>query len=509
MTPGERANGGDARRAHIGIVGAGFGGLGLGIKLREAGVEDFVIWERDSEVGGTWWANSYPGCQCDVPSHLYSFSFALNPDWSNTYSPQPEIFEYLRDCADRFGLRRHIHLRCAARDAAWQERDGVWRVETDEGPWEVDILVAAPGGLSEPRIPDIPGLDTFTGTTFHTAAWNHDHDLAGRRVAVVGTGASAIQVVPSIQPKVEQLTVFQRTPPWVVPHSARPTTPLERELYRRVPGLQRAVRAGIYLGREALVPGLVYNPKLLTVLEAIARRHIANGLSDPELRRKVTPDYRIGCKRILPSNNWYPALDQPNVELIASGLEEVRPGAVVGAGGEAREVDTIIFATGFHVTDIPIAEHVRGAGGALLSEVWNGSPECHRGTNVAGFPNFFLLGGPNTGLGHTSIVFMLEAQIHYVMLALEAMRRRGATRIDVRPEAQAAYNRHLQKRLAGTVWNTGGCRSWYLDANGRNSTIWPDFTWRFWYRMREFREHEYVLSTTPVPEPEPAAPVPA
>jgi cation diffusion facilitator CzcD-associated flavoprotein CzcO len=482
------------RHVRVGIVGAGFAGLGMAIRLREAGVEDFVVWERDADIGGTWWANTYPGCQCDIPSHLYSYSFALNPGWGRTYAMQGEIEAYLRRITDEYGLRPYIETDCAVTSMVWDDATDRWQIATQKGDATADVLVAAPGPLSEPSIPDLPGLDGFAGTTFHTANWNHDHDLTGRRVAVIGTGASAIQAVPEIQPDVESLTVFQRTPPWVIPHRDRPITDTERAVYTRFPALQRAVRTGVYFGRELLVPGLAYRPKLMNLLEKVARKHLEKAVADPALRRRLTPDYAIGCKRILPSNRWYPTLTKPNVDLVTDAIDHVRPDGIVTRSGELRQVDTIIFATGFHVTDIRIAHRITGRSGRTLDEEWAGSPRAYRGTTVAGCPNLFFLVGPNTGLGHNSIVFMIEAQLAYVMDALDHMRARGATRLDVRPEAERAYNAHVQDKLKGTVWDTGGCSSWYLDRNGRNATIWPDFTFRFWGRMRHFDPEAYELT---------------
>jgi cation diffusion facilitator CzcD-associated flavoprotein CzcO len=485
----------------IAILGAGFAGLGMAIRLKQAGIEDFVVCERDADVGGTWWANTYPGCQCDIPSHLYSFSFAPNPNWSRTYPEQPELRRYLKDCAERFGVREHIRFGCEITAAIWDEEDSVWRVQSSQGAFTADLVIGAPGPLSEPSIPDLPGLSDFKGAVFHTARWNHEHDLTGRRVAIVGTGASAIQTAPRIQPQVEQLTIFQRTPPWVVPHNDRPISAGERRLYRRFPLLQRLARAGVYWSRELLVPGLVHRPRLLRVLERVARAHIAKQVPDRELRAKVTPDYTIGCKRILPSNRWYPTLAEPNVELVATGVREVRPEGLIASDGSLHEVDTIIFATGFHVTDIALADRIRGVDGTRMADVWSGSPQAYLGTAIAGFPNLFFLIGPNTGLGHNSMVFMIEAQLHYVMQALADMRGHGVERIEVRRAVQEAYNTELQERLVGSVWDSGGCSSWYIDANGRNSTVWPDFTWRFWQRTRHFQPGDYELrrrSVTPV-----------
>jgi cation diffusion facilitator CzcD-associated flavoprotein CzcO len=488
------ADGTPPRHVRVGIVGAGFAGLGMAIALKRAGMTDFVIWERDPDVGGTWWANTYPGCQCDIPSHLYSFSFALNPEWRRTYATQPEIEDYLRRIADDYGLRAHVETSCEVTSAAWDEASHRWNVSTQRGQYTADVVIAAPGPLSEPSIPALPGLESFEGTTFHTANWNHGHDLTGRRVAVIGTGASAIQAVPEIQPVVESLTIFQRTPPWVVPHRDRPITDAERAIYRRAPALQRAVRAGVYLGRELLVPGLVHRPQLMHLLEKAARKHLEKHVADPGLRAKLSPDYTLGCKRILPSNKWYPAITQPNVAYVTEGIDRVRPDGIVDRNGERHRVDTIVFATGFHVTDIRIAHRITGAAGTTLDAEWDGSPEAYRGTAVAGFPNLFFLVGPNTGLGHNSIVFMIEAQVAYVMDALRTMQRAGASRLEVRPEAQAAFNARIQRKLSTTVWNTGGCSSWYLDRNGRNATIWPDFTFRFWGQMRRFDPRAYALT---------------
>jgi cation diffusion facilitator CzcD-associated flavoprotein CzcO len=476
----------------VAIVGSGFSGLGMAIRLKQAGRNDFVVLERADEVGGTWQANTYPGCACDVPSHLYSFSFAPNPEWTQTYSPQPEIWAYLRRCADEFGIRPHLRLRCAVESAAWLEAERRWELETTQGTIRARVLVAGMGPLTEPRIPGLPGLETFEGAVFHSARWDHEYDLAGKRVASVGTGASAIQYVPEIQPRVQRLHVFQRTPPWVVPHSNRPIAERERRLYRALPAAQRLVRAGVYAGREALVLGFVKNPKLMRVVERVARRHMRRQLSDPELLEKVTPGYTIGCKRILPSNRWYPAISQPNVELVTAGVREVRARSIVGEDGVERPVDAIVFGTGFMVTDIPAAHRVRGRDGRLLDDLWQGSPRAHLGSTIHGFPNLFFLLGPNTGLGHSSMVYMIESQIAHVMDALRLMRDRGAETIEVRAQAQERYNAVLERRLEGTVWSTG-CASWYLDRTGRNATIWPDWTWRFRRRAMRLDPDEYRL----------------
>jgi cation diffusion facilitator CzcD-associated flavoprotein CzcO len=476
----------------VAIVGSGFSGLGMAIRLKQEGIEDFVVLERGDDVGGTWHFNTYPGCACDIPSHLYSFSFAPNPDWTQTYSRQPEIREYLRQCADEFGVRRHIRFGCELLGARWDDEAGRWRLETTRGPASARVLVSGAGPLFEPKVSQLPGLERFHGATFHSARWDHYCDLPGKRVAAIGTGASAIQFVPEIQPEVAQLHVFQRTAPWVVPHNNRPVTRLERAAYRAVPGLQRLVRGATYALRESLVPGFVERPRLMRFVERLARRHMRSQISDPELLAKVTPDYSIGCKRILPSNDWYPALGQPNVELVTAPIREIRESSIVAADGKEREVDAIIFGTGFHVTDMPVGRLVHGRDGRSLDEVWQGSPRAHLGTAVAGFPNLFLLLGPNTGLGHNSMVYMIESQIAYVLGALRAMRERDAGAVEVRGETQAAFNDRIDARMQGTVWSTG-CSSWYFDSKGRNAALWPDWTWRFRRRTASFDAEHYEL----------------
>jgi cation diffusion facilitator CzcD-associated flavoprotein CzcO len=476
----------------IAIVGSGFSGIGMAIRLLEDGETDFVLLERAPEIGGTWRDNTYPGCRCDVPSHLYSFSFAPNPNWSSTFSPQPEILDYLRDVAARFGVMPHIRFDTELESATWDDAEARWGLETSSGPLTADVLIAAQGPLSDPSIPDLPGLDSFEGKTFHSARWDHDHDLEGERVAVIGTGASAIQFVPRIQPQVGKLHVFQRTAPWIMPHPNRALKAFERRLYNALPAAQLAMRAAIYWARETFVLQF-RNRRMRKLATRMAMRQLETQVADPVLRAKVTPSYELGCKRILPTDEWYPALQQPNVELVTDGIAEIRPRSIVSTDGVEREVDTIIFGTGFHVSDIPITDRLRGRDGRSLAEHWDGSPRAYKGAAVAGFPNLFFLVGPNTGLGHNSIVFMIESQITYVSGALRAMRRGGAAVVDVRPEAQAAYNAELEEMTRGTVWVTGGCQSYYIDRNGHNSTIWPTFTWPFRQRTREFDEAAYAL----------------
>ena len=474
----------------VAIVGAGFGGVGMAIRLKQEDRDDFVLLERGGDFGGTWRANTYPGCQCDIPSNLYSFSFAPKSDWTRAYPLQEDILEYLRDGARRFGIVPHTQLGCELLDAAWEPRSRRWEIETSTGRLTARVLVSATGMLSEPYLPRIAGLERFAGTSFHTASWDRDHDLTGRRVAVFGTGATAIQVVPRIRERVERLYVVQRTPPWVLPHVDRPVPESRQQLYARAPWLQRGVRAGVWALRESIVLGMAHDARMLKGHELAARAMLRRQVKDPELRRRLTPTYALGCKRVLLSSEWYPAIASENVELITGGLREVREHSIVSADGREHEVDTIILATGFTPSDPPIAHRLRGLAGRSLSETWRGSPQAYLGTTVAGFPNLFLFYGPNSNLGHSSIVYMLESQMEYALGGLRALRERGADAFDLRPEAQAAYNAEMQARLAGSVWNSG-CGSWYLDRNGRNSIMWPGFTFEFRRRTRRFDSEAY------------------
>ena len=490
------------------VVGAGFGGLGTAIRLVTAGRTDFAVLERADEIGGTWRDNAYPGAACDVPSHLYSFSFAPNPDWHRSFSPQSEIQRYLLDCTHRYRLDPYLRLGHELLDATWDADARRWRVRTSRGSFTGRVLVVGAGQLSEPRLPNLPGLDRFAGAMFHSSRWDHARPLAGSRVAVIGTGASAIQFVPRIAPEVGHLSVFQRTPPWIIPRADRAITEAERFLYRRLPGARAAARAGIWTGRELLAVGMTLRPALLAGMERVARRHLARQVPDPALREALTPGYRIGCKRILLSNDYYPALLRPNVDLVTDRIAEVGPDWIATADGTRHAVDTIIFGTGFAATKPPIAERITGTDGVTLAKSWADGMSAYRGTAVAGYPNMFMLLGPNTGLGHSSMIYVIESQLNYLMSALAKMDRHGIAAVDVDPGAQDAYNEAVQDRLVGTVWNVGGCASWYLDANGRNTTLWPSFTWRYRRITRDFDPRGYRLDpvSADAPGAGPAAP---
>lgn len=480
------------QHVHVAVIGAGFAGLGMAIRLKQQGIEDFVVLERAGDVGGTWRDNTYPGCACDVPSALYSFSFAPNPDWSSSFSPQPEIQAYLRGCVQRFGLHPHLRLRHEVLDAAWDESAGCWRIATSRGSLSATMLVTGTGQLSEPAVPSLPGLDRFDGAAFHSARWDHTRDLDSARIAVVGTGASAVQFVPRIAERAAALHVFQRSPAWVVPRSNRRRGGLERRLTARFPLLQRLSRAGPYWVREASILAFE-TPQLMRAMSVWARLHLRRQVPEPELRAALTPDYTMGCKRVLASSEFYPALRRPNVELVTTGVREVRPRSVVSADGTERPVDTIIFGTGFRATESPVARRLRGRDGRLLADEWTGGAQAYLGTTVAGFPNLFLLMGPNSGLGHNSVVLGIEAQAEYVLDALRTLRERGLTECEVRPEAQAAFVSRVRERMAGTVWATGGCHSWFLDDAGRNTTLWPGSTARLRRLTRRFDEESYSL----------------
>ncbi|WP_155059812.1 flavin-containing monooxygenase [Streptomyces blattellae] len=476
----------------VAVVGSGFGGLGAAVRLRREGVTDFVVLERADSVGGTWRDNSYPGCACDVPSHLYSFSFAPNPHWPRTFSGQRHIRAYLEHVADVFRLRPHIRFNSEVKRMTWSGERLCWDIETSGGNLSADIVVSATGPLSDPKIPHIPGLDSFPGKVFHSARWDHDHDLRGKRVAVVGTGASAIQIVPAVQPLAERLTLFQRTPPWVMPRADRAISGAERWLHRQLPFTAQARRGLLWGIRELQVQAFTKRPHELGLVEQLARRNMTRAIKDPALRARLTPDYRIGCKRILLSSDYYPALARPNVDVVASGLSEIRGATLVAADGSAAEADAIIFGTGFHVTDMPITEQVVGADGRTLAEVWKTGMESLRGTSAAGFPNWLSIIGPNTGLGNSSMILMIESQLNYLADFVRQLNVLGGrVALDARTGAVQAWNDKVQERMKRTVWNTGGCTSWYLDASGRNTTVWPGTTTEFRRATRRVDLREY------------------
>jgi cation diffusion facilitator CzcD-associated flavoprotein CzcO len=474
----------------VAIIGGGFAGLGMAIRLKQAGMDDFVILERADALGGTWRDNTYPGCAVDVHSHLYSYSFAPNPDWSRVYAPQAEIWAYIERVAREHDVLRHVRFGHDVVGGDWDADAGCWRLRTSGGDVDARVVVSGMGPLSNPVPPQVPGLQTFAGHVFHSARWDHEHDLRGRRVAVVGTGSSAAQFVPEIQPVVEHLTVFQRTPGWTIPRLNRRISRLERAVYRRFPGVQAAVRRRQFVYREGL--GLILkDPRRGVVVQVAAKARLKAQVKDPVLRAKLTPDYRAGCKRLIVTDAFYPALTQPNVDVVTEPITEIRPGGVVTADGAEHPVDTLILGTGFEI--MPVTDPLHGRDGIALRERWAVRREAYLGTTVAEYPNYFMLVGPNTGTGHTSVLLYAEAQIEYVLQALRHLERTGARSLEVRPEVQRAFTASLRERLQGTIWTAGGCNSWYLDADGGSSVLWPGTTWEFQRALATFEPADYVV----------------
>ncbi len=473
------------------VVGAGFSGVALAIGLQQDG-EDFLVVEKDEALGGTWWANTYPGATCDIPSHLYSFSFAPNPDWSHAYSPQAEILAYLEKVAAEAGVLDRFHLGVELLGAAWDDEALRWRVHTSAGDLTCTTLINATGGLSAPKLPEIEGIEAFEGRLFHTAHWDHDVDLAGRRVAVIGTGASAIQVVPAIQPVVGHLDVYQRSAPWVLPKGDHPFTDAQRRRYRRFPVLLRAVRAKLYYSHEAVVPGITRWQWLNWPVERLGRMNLAKGVQDPVLRKRLTPRFGAFCKRILISNDYYPAMGAANVEVVTDPIARVTARGVVTADGVERPVDVIVVATGFLATDPPVSHLIRGRDGRTLAETWAGSGmTTYKGATTHGFPNLFSVLGANTGQGHTSVIVYIEALTDYVRGAIRIMRRGGYAVLEPRADAQDRWNADIQRRMRRTVWARGGCTSWYLDDHGRNPITWPRGTIAFRRAVKDFDVDAY------------------
>jgi cation diffusion facilitator CzcD-associated flavoprotein CzcO len=472
----------ERRRPSIAVVGGGFGGVGAAAMLRREGYEDVTVFEKSDGIGGVWHANTYPGAACDIPSHLYEFSFAPN-SWSRRYAPQAEIRAYIEGVARRFRVLERVRTGTEVKSAAWDEGRGCWTLETSGGPHEADFLVTACGQLSVPKVPPIEGLESFEGPAFHTAEWRHDVDLAGKRVAVVGSGCSAIQVVPAIQPEVAHLDVYQRSPGWTFPKGDYEYSPWLRTLFRRFPALHRLDRASIYAFNEFGAAAMTSRRRLLPVLRAIAKRQIDSAITDPELRRKVTPSDEIGCKRIMLTDEWYPALAEPNVELVDAGVEAVTASGVRDATGVERAADAIVLATGFASHDFVAPMEIAGQGGRTLAEEWCEVARAYLGLSVPGFPNMFLLYGPNTNGGTGSVVNTLECGIGHVLAALGEMERAEASRIEVRREVADRFDGELRAALAKTVWHSG-CTNWYVDENGNDPSNWP-WTWSAYRRRTE------------------------
>jgi cation diffusion facilitator CzcD-associated flavoprotein CzcO len=474
------------------IIGTGFSGLGMGIELQQCGV-DFLILEKADDIGGTWRDNTYPGCACDIPSHLYSFSFEPKADWKNLFSYQDEIWDYLKGVTDKYGLRRYIVFNSHVERAHWDDAELRWHVFTADGrEFVAQFLISCVGALHIPSIPDFDGREQFAGPAFHSAEWDHGVDLTGKRVAVIGTGASAIQVVPEIVDDVAQLQLYQRTPPWVVPRTNDELPPRLRKALENIPGVRLALRGGIYGLQEALAFSMTKRPALLKAGELLGKWNIRRSVKDRELRRKLTPRYQIGCKRILNSSTYYDAVVNSKTELITDGIARFTPDGIVTADGKERKVDVIVYATGFHVSDSFKYVEIKGLNGEDLGDRFNREgPIAHRGTTIADVPNAFMLLGPNTGLGHNSMVYMIESQIHYVAEGIKAVEKAGAEALAPTRAAQDAYNAALQEKLGHSVWNTGGCSSWYLDEHGNNRVLWGGYTWQYRLATRKLDPTEY------------------
>jgi cation diffusion facilitator CzcD-associated flavoprotein CzcO len=483
-----------AEHHEIVIIGSGFGGIALASRLHDAGITDFLILERAGDLGGTWRDNTYPGCACDVPSHLYSFSFAPNPDWSRTFGTQPEILAYLHWVAEQRDVMRHIRFNTELLDATWNEDARRWVLNTSAGTLTATLLISAAGVYGDAKYPDIPGAATFAGTAFHSLHWNHDHDLTGERVAVLGTGASAVQIVPEIAPKVARLLVFQRSATWIVPRMDRRTSATERRLIRRIPLIGKVIRGLYYAGIEGF--GLVgfVDKRFRHPYELLGRLQLRRQVPDKKLRRTLTPDYMIGCKRAIFADAYFPALSRDNVEVITAGIKEIRAHSIVTRDGVEHPVDTIVYATGF-VVPPAVYERIRSTDGHSFSELYNKRPQSYLGVAIAGFPNFFSTLGPFGALGNQSAIYIIEAQARYIVDAITTLRRNRITRVEVRPEVQEAFMDEMDTRSADTVWLTGGCASsYYHTDDGRNAGLYPGWSFEYASRTRRFDRDAYDLS---------------
>lgn len=474
------------------ILGGGFAGIGAAIKLREAGITDFVLLEKASELGGVWRENTYPGCACDVPSALYSYSFAPNPKWSRVFAGQAEIKQYLQDVADKHDVMRHVKFQHEALSAGWSDAASCWLIQTSQGEFRARFVIMACGPMHEPALPQVPGLDSFSGEIFHSSQWRHDIDLKGKRVAVVGTGASAIQFVPAIQPMVAQMTVFQRTPHWVLPKMDQALPPLIQALFKRLPLVQKAVRGGIYGIFETLNGGM-QSVAAMKQFQRLALLNLKLTVNDPELRRRLTPNYVIGCKRVLQSSDWYPALIKPNVNVVSSALAQVQGNTLIAADGSQCEADVIIMGTGFEIAEPPIAKRIFNRHGESMADVWQGSPEGYMGTMVADCPNGFLMFGPNIAVSSSALI-IIEAQLAYIIDAIRQAQAQDITSIEIDPVRTAEFNDRVQAALQDSVWNKGGCSSYFIDRNGRNSTVWPWTTLEMRRQLSRFNLDEYIVN---------------
>lgn len=478
----------------VAIIGLGFGGIGLGIKLRQAGWHDFQIFEQASSLGGTWRDNTYPGAACDVPSHLYSFSFEPNPKWTKAFAPQSEILAYLEYCSKKYELEKNTTFNTQIKSARFDEEAGMWTLTTSKGRLiKAKMVVAATGALNKPAYPKIPGLDQFKGAKFHTAEWDHSFDLKGKSVAVIGTGASAIQVVPGIASSVGQLSLFQRTPPWIMPKFDHAIGPIKKWSYSHLPITQNIARKSVYLFGELVTPIFLRDSFLSRVAESLGKRYIRSQIKGTALQAKVTPNYHIGCKRVLLSDDYYAALNRSNVDVVSDGIKEITQDGIVTEQGEKKVVDAIIMATGFKVPVASAPFEVIGLNGRDLNKEWAQGSEAYKGISVSGYPNLALIMGPNTGPGNTSVIFYIESQLNYIMKYLNKLKDRNIAYMDVQPKVQQQFVEMIDKRMENTVW-TSGCQSWYLTENGRNTTLWPGFSAEYRMQTASFESSKYSIT---------------
>jgi cation diffusion facilitator CzcD-associated flavoprotein CzcO len=479
------------------IVGAGFAGICMGIKLLEARMKSFLIIEKSPDIGGTWWENRYPGCACDIPSHLYSFSFAPSTEWTRMYPGQQELHDYLKRCAEKYGLAPYLRLNTRFCEAVWDEASGVWNISTADGMHiRARVLVSGMGALHVPNIPALKGAERFRGPSFHSATWDHSVDLSGKNVAVIGTGASAIQFVPQIAPRVARLSLFQRTPPWIVPRRDFAFSEKSKRRFRSIPLARWAFRQYIFCVQEIRVLGFLGNEGFRKKAEDIALRHMGKRINDPKLRATLTPNYHLGCKRVLVSDDYYPTLNRENIEVITEGLSEVRERSIVTRDGVERPTDVLIYGTGFRATEPLIGCRIIGKGGVEIHDSWGGRMTAYLGVTINGFPNFFMLLGPNTGLGHNSVVLMIEAQVRYTMSCLKLMKRRKQRVLEVRPEVQKSFVEEIYARMSKTVWLSGGCKSWYQDQrSGEITTLWPGSVISYLRRTLSASASDYKLTS--------------
>lgn len=479
----------------VAIIGTGFGGLCMAIQLKKVGINSFIIFEKNEDLGGTWHDNTYPGAACDVPSHLYSFSFETKADWSRKYSDQNEIFGYLKHCAEKYQITPHIRFNTEIESATFDEESGLWHFLSIRGEkFSSKTLVSACGQLNRPAYPKIPGLDEFQGVQFHSARWNHQYDLQEKRVAVIGTGASAIQFVPQVAKKAKELVLFQRTPAWVVSKPDRAYLPIEKTLFKHIPVLQKLHRLQIYLWNEIRFLSFQQNTLANKLFLWAAERHLTQSIKNPELKKALTPDYPLGCKRILLSNDYLESLTKSNVKVVTDNISQVEPDGVTSSKGNFYPADAIIYGTGFQSTDFLAPMKIYGKNNLDLNQAWKDGAEAYLGITVAGFPNLFILYGPNTNLGHNSIIYMIESQVRYVISCVEALKEKNLRFLNVKTGLYNKYNNEVQRRLKTSVW-AAGCTNWYTNTAGKNTNNWPSFTFEYYWRTYKVNLDDYEIAT--------------